>query len=65
VIPVFQRKGLHGPGPGSTNNIRARAGFRPGSNDSNQTLYRTLRAFSGHSFFAKKKLFVVALMLCS
>jgi hypothetical protein len=40
--------------------------FGPGSNDSNQTLYRTFRAFSGHSYFLReKKLFVVALILCS
>jgi hypothetical protein len=52
-------------GPGSTDNVRVRIGFGPGSNDSNQTLYRTFRAFSGHSFFANKELFVVALILCS
>jgi hypothetical protein len=40
-------------------------GFGPGSNDSNQTLYRTFRAFSGHSFFARKELFVVAFILYS
>jgi hypothetical protein len=38
-------------------------GFGPGSNDSNQTLYRTFRAFSDHSFFAKKKL-QVFLVIC-
>jgi hypothetical protein len=52
-------------GPGSTDNVRVRAGFLTGSNDSNQTLYRIFRAFSGHSYLAKKRLFVVALMLCS
>jgi hypothetical protein len=36
-------------------------GSRPGSNDRT----RTFRAFAGHSFSAKKKLFVVALILCS
>jgi hypothetical protein len=40
-------------------------GFGPGPNESNQTFYRIFRAFSGHSFLAKKKLFVVALILCS
>jgi hypothetical protein len=54
-----------GPGPDSTDNVRVQAGFGPGSNDSNQMLNRIFRAFSGHSLFAKKKLFVVTLMLCS
>jgi hypothetical protein len=40
-------------------------GSGPGSNDSNETLYRTFRASWGHSLFTKKKLFVVALKLCS
>jgi hypothetical protein len=35
------RHGMHGPGPGS--------------NESNQTLYRTFRGFSGHSSFRKEK----------
>jgi hypothetical protein len=29
-------------------------GSGPGSDDSNRTLYRTFRAFSGHSFFRKE-----------
>jgi hypothetical protein len=54
------------PGPGLVAQIMF--GFGPGSNDTNQTLYRTFRAFWNHSFFfffAKNKLFVVALILCS
>jgi hypothetical protein len=39
--------------------------FGPGSNDSNETLYTTFQAFLCHSFFAREKLFVVALVLCS
>jgi hypothetical protein len=50
-------------GPGLVEQIMLGSG--PGSNDRTQTLYRTFRAFSGHSFFAKKKLFVVAIILCS
>jgi hypothetical protein len=53
------------PDPDSTDNVRVCAGFGYGSNYSNQTLYRIFRAFSGNSFFAKKKLFLVALILCS
>jgi hypothetical protein len=45
-----------GPGPGSTDDVRVRAGFGSGPNDSNQTLYRIFLAFLGHSFFSKKKL---------
>jgi hypothetical protein len=44
-----------GPGPGSTDNVPVWAGFGPGSNNSSQTLYRKFRAFSGHFFFAKRK----------
>jgi hypothetical protein len=50
-------------GPGLVAQIMFGSG--PGSNDSNQTLCRTFRAFSGHYFLAKKKLFIVALILCS
>jgi hypothetical protein len=39
-------------GPGQVSQIMF--GFRPGSNDSNQTFYRTFRAFLGH-FFRKEK----------
>jgi hypothetical protein len=34
-----------GPGAGSTNNIRVRARFRPGSNGSKKRLYETFRVF--------------------
>jgi hypothetical protein len=34
--------------PGTTDNVRVQAGFRPGSNHTNQTLYQDL---SGNSFF--------------
>jgi hypothetical protein len=50
-----------GPGLGA----QIMFGSGPGSNDSNETLYREFRAFSDYSFFAKRKLFVVALILCS
>jgi hypothetical protein len=40
-------------------------GFRACSSDSNQTLYKTFLAFSDHSFFTRKMLFVLALILCS
>jgi hypothetical protein len=45
-----------GPKPGGSDNVWVRAGFRPGSNDSNQTIHRTFRALSGHSFFRKEKI---------
>jgi hypothetical protein len=32
-----------------------RFGLGPGSDNSNQALYRAFQAFLGHSFFAKKK----------
>jgi hypothetical protein len=54
-------RGLHGPGQVA----QIMFGSGPSSNDSNQTLCRTFRAFSGHSVFTKKNLFVVALILCS
>jgi hypothetical protein len=65
-------RGLQGPtqpdmarGPGLVSQIMfgVRAGFGPGSNYNNETLYRTFRAFSGHYFFAKQKLFLAALIL--
>jgi hypothetical protein len=37
--------------------------FGPGSNNTNQVLYRTFEAFSGYSLSAEKKLFVDALVL--
>jgi hypothetical protein len=43
-----------GPGPGSSDNAQVLARFRPGSNDRNQTFYRTSQAFSGH-FFNKEQ----------
>jgi hypothetical protein len=43
------------PRPSSSDNVRVRAGFGPGSKDSNQTLCRTFRAFLGHYFFRKGK----------
>jgi hypothetical protein len=52
-----------GPGLGLVAQIMFRSGTA--SNDSNQALYRTFQAFSGHSFFAKKNLFVVTLVVCS
>jgi hypothetical protein len=55
---LWKAKGLHGPGPGFRVSTRGPGlvaqimfGFGPGSNDSNQTLYRTFRALLGHSFF--------------
>jgi hypothetical protein len=48
-----------------TDNVRVRSGFGPGSNDSNQTSSRTFRAFSGHSFFAKKRLVDLKMEECS
>jgi hypothetical protein len=54
-------RGLHKPGPvaGSTDNVWVHAMFGLGSNDSNETLYTTFQAFSGHSFFTRKRLFMV------
>jgi hypothetical protein len=47
-------RGVHGPGPGScsTDNVRVQAGFGPGLNDSNQTLYGT--GFIGPFCLGKK-----------
>jgi hypothetical protein len=45
---------LHDSGPQPVVRAWVRAGFGPGSNDSNKTWYRAFRAISGHSFFAKK-----------
>jgi hypothetical protein len=59
--------GLHGPepGPGTTNNI----GVRPGSGLVQMTAIKSCRENFGFSqailFFAKKKLFVIAPILCS
>jgi hypothetical protein len=39
--------------------------FRPGSNNGNQMLYRIFQAFLAHSSSAEKKMFIVALILCS
>jgi hypothetical protein len=61
--PILHQRSLHGPWPGSTDNVRVRAGFGPGLNYTNKTLYRTFRAFSGHYFLAMKKVFLAALML--
>jgi hypothetical protein len=52
-------------GPGNTDKFRVQTGFGRGSNDSNQTLHRTFRAFSVHSVFAEIKLFVAAAILFS
>jgi hypothetical protein len=35
----MERGGLDGPGPGNTDNVRVRAKFGPGSNDSNHTFW--------------------------
>jgi hypothetical protein len=60
---IAHGRGLHRPGAGL--GLVAQIMFGPGPNNTNQTLKRTSRAFSGHSFIVKKKLFVVALILCS
>lgn len=52
-------------GLASINNVQAPTGFSPGSQDWNQMLYRTFWGLSGYSFFTKKKLFIVMLILCS
>lgn len=38
---AMSNRGLHGAGPGSTGNVQVGAGLRPGSGDTNKTLYRT------------------------
>jgi hypothetical protein len=48
VTTSAQGRGLQGPG--GTDNVCIRAC----TNDSNQTLYRTFRAFSGHSLLQRK-----------
>jgi hypothetical protein len=40
-------------------------GSGPGSNDSNQTLYRTFRVFRAIPFFPKEKVCVAAIVSCS
>jgi hypothetical protein len=55
IVEVCTGPGLARPvGPGITDYVWVRVGLGPSSNDSNQTLYRTFRAFSGH-FFPKEK----------
>jgi len=45
-----------GPGPGSTDILRVRAEYGPGSNDTNQTLHKTSRVFSIHSLRKKNSI---------
>jgi hypothetical protein len=53
---------LHGPGPGSTDNVWVRGGFGHHLNDSNHKYNRTFRALSDRSYIRKKK-FVLAFVL--
>jgi hypothetical protein len=62
--------GLHGSGLGLNSAQRSGLGAQcSGSGLVQMTAIKReiekFRAFSGHSFFAKKKLFVIVLILCS
>lgn len=54
MLRVGSNRGLLVPGPGSTDNIRVRDRFGPGSNDSSKNLCKTFRASSVHSMLKSK-----------